>query len=208
LILEGVTIGPRANVDSDAKVGCPLRRATNHMTTDIGADAIIRSGAVIYLGVSIGDGFQCGHGAVIREGNRIGNDCSVGTNAVLEPGNTVGDGTRIHSGAFLEHTTIGHRVFIAPNVVFTDDLHPACPRFEECVLGAVVEDDVSIGGNATIAPGVRIGAGSLVGAGSVVVKDVPPGVVVAGNPARVVREVRELVCIKGYFERPYIWRDK
>ena len=209
MILDGVSIGEGADVDSSAIVGKPTRdNDPAHGPTTIGRNAVIRSSAVVYSGVTIGDDFQCGHGALIREGNRIGNGCSVGTNAVLEPGNTIGDNTRIHSGAFLEHTVLGNRVFIAPNVVFTDDLHPICPRYEECVLGAVVEDDVSIGGNATIAPGVHIGAGSLIGAGSVVIEDVPPGVVVVGNPARVVREIRELVCIAGFYERPYIWRER
>ena len=125
---------------------------------------------------------------------------------VLEPGNRVGNRTRIHTHCFLEHVTLGARVFLGPGVVFTDDPHPMCPRYEDCVLGATVEDDVSIGGGAVILPGVRIGAGSLVGAGSVVTRDVEPGSVVAGNPARRVKAVDELVCFKGFFSRPYVWR--
>ncbi|HEV2139684.1 MAG TPA: acyltransferase, partial [Candidatus Dormibacteraeota bacterium] len=142
-----------------------------------------------------------------REDNQIGSDCSVGSNAVLEPGNRIGDGTRIHSQCFLEHVTLGDRVFLGPGVVFTDDPHPVCPRYLECVLGATVGDDVSIGGNATILPGVKIGSGSLIGAGAVVTRDVASGAVVAGNPAKVIKQVKELVCFKGFFERPYIWRE-
>ena len=62
--------------------------------------------------------------------------------------------------------------------------------------------------NATILPGLRIGAGSLIGAGSVVTKNVEPGTVVAGSPAVRVKDVAQLVCFKGYFERPYVWREK
>jgi carbonic anhydrase/acetyltransferase-like protein (isoleucine patch superfamily) len=83
-----------------------------------------------------------------------------------------------------------------------------CPRYLDCVLGATVEDEVSIGANATILPGLRIGAGSLIGAGSVVTKHVERQTVVAGNPAVRVKGVEQLVCFKGYFERPYVWRDK
>jgi acetyltransferase-like isoleucine patch superfamily enzyme len=169
---------------------------------------VVRSGTVIYAGAVIGDRFNSGHGALIREDNVIGDDCSVGSNAVLEAGNRVGNSTRIHSGCFLEHTTLGARVFLAPHVVFTDDPHPMCPRYLECVLGATVEDDVSIGANATILPGLRIGAGSLIGAGSVVTKDVVAGSVVAGSPAVRVKDVGDLVCFKGFYERPYVWRTR
>lgn len=209
MIFPNVELGEGTVVEDGAVVGRPPRgKEPGELRTRIGAGGVVRSGAVIYAGVEIGDGFNCGHGAMIREDNHLGNDCSVGTNAVLEPGNRIGDGTRVHSGAFLEHTTLGNRVFVAPHVVFTDDPHPMCPRFEECVLGAKVADDVSIGGNATILPGIKIGAGALIGAGSVVAADVPAGAVVAGNPARVVKQVKDLVCFMGYFERPYIWRER
>lgn len=209
MIFPNVELGEGTVVEEGAIVGRPPRGAEpGELPTRIGARGVIRSGAVIYAGVEIGSDFNCGHGAMIREDNHLGDSCSVGTNAVLEPGNRVGSQTRIHSGAFLEHTTLGERVFVAPHVVFTDDPHPICPRFKECVLGATVEDDVSIGGNATILPGVRIGAGSLIGAGSVVTADVPAKSVAVGAPARVVKQVNELVCFMGYYERPYIWRER
>lgn len=209
MIHSNVVIGEGTIVQEGAIVGeAPRGKQPGELKTVIGGGGFIRSGTVIYAGTVIGDRFQTGHGALIREDNVIGDDCSVGTHAVLEAGNRVGDGTRIHSGCFLEHTTIGSRVFLAPNVVFTDDPHPMCPRYLDCVLGATVEDDVSIGANATILPGLRIGAGSLIGAGSVVTKNVEAGIVVAGNPAARVKDLDQLVCFKGYFERPYVWRQR
>jgi acetyltransferase-like isoleucine patch superfamily enzyme len=207
VIHPNVELGEGTVVQDGAIVGEPPRgRKPGELKTRIGSGGVIRSGSVIYSGTVIGARFSSGHGALIREDNEIGDDCSVGTNAVLEAGNRVGNGTRIHSGCFLEHTKLGDRVFLGPNVVFTDDPHPACPRYLDCVLGATVESDVSIGANATILPGLRIGAGSLVGAGSVVTKNVEPGAVVAGNPAVLIKPVADLVCFKGYFERPYVWR--
>jgi acetyltransferase-like isoleucine patch superfamily enzyme len=207
LIYPNVVIGAGRVIQDGAIVGEPPRGSTpGELTTVLGAGGLVRSGTVIYAGAVIGDRFNSGHGTLIREDNVLGDDCSVGTHAVLEAGNRVGNGTRIHSGCFLEHTTLGHRVFLAPHVVFTDDPHPMCPRYLDCVLGATVEDDVSIGANATILPGLRIGAGSLVGAGSVVTKNIEPGSVVAGSPAVRIKSVAELVCFKGFYERPYVWR--
>ena len=209
MIHPNVSIGEGTYVHEGAIVGeAPRGKQPGELKTVIGAGGVIRSGTVIYAGTVIGDRFNSGHGALVREDNVIGDDCSVGTNAVLEAGNRIGSGTRIHSGCFLEHVTLGARVFLGPHVVFTDDPHPMCPRYLDCVLGATVEDDVSIGANATILPGIRIGAGSLIGAGSVVTKTVEAGVVVAGNPAVRVKDVDQLVCFKGYFERPYVWREK
>jgi acetyltransferase-like isoleucine patch superfamily enzyme len=189
-----VVLGEGVRVDETAIVGA-VPRDPNYREVAIGKNSVIRSHTVIYAGVRAGDNLQTGHGAMIREDNLIGNSVSIGTNATLEAGNRIGDGTRIHSGCFLENVTVGKNVFIAPNVVFTDDPHPPCPACTESVRGAVVEDGAAIGANSTILPGVRIGEGALVGAGSVVTKDVEPGTIVAGNPARQMKKLRsELQC--------------
>ena len=174
----------------------------------IGKHALIRIGTIIYRATTIGDHFQTGHHTLIREQNMIGNNVSIGTHAVLESGNKIGNNVRIHSLCFLENTTLGDNVFVGPNVVFTDDPHPACPRYKDCVLGAIVEDNVSIGANSTILPGVRIGRNSVIGAGSVVTKDVLPNSVMAGVPAKKIKDVSELECFKGFYKKPYEWREE
>lgn len=209
IVYPQVELGEDTVLEPGVIVGLPPQGAEpGQLRTVIGPGSVIRAHTVIYAGTIVGARFHTGHGALIREDNQLGDDCSVGTNAVLEVGNRVGNGTRIHSQCFLEHVTLGSGVFLAPQVVFTDDPHPMCPRYLDCVLGAVVEDDVSIGANVTVLPGVRVGRGSLVGAGSVLTRDVAPDSVVAGNPARPIKKVAELVCFKGYFERPYVWRER
>jgi galactoside O-acetyltransferase len=88
---------------------------------------------------------------------------------------------------------IGDRVMIAPNVTITTTGHPVDPVLRrggtQFSAPVTIEDDVWIGSNVVILPGVTIGEGSVVGAGSVVTKSVPPRVVAAGNPCRVLRPI-------------------
>lgn len=206
-LYHGVVVGNGADLQAPCILGKPPRsRSDGELTLTIGRDAVVRPFTTIYAGSVLGDRLQTGQGASIREDNILGDDVSVGTNAVLEFGNRIGSRVRIHSTCFLEMTTIEDDVFVGPGVVFTDDPHPAhCPRYTDCRRGAVVRRLARIGANATILPGVEIGENALVGAGSVVADDVPPGAVVVGNPARVVKAVADLTCPPGFFERPYVW---
>ena len=102
--------------------------------------------------------------------------------------------------------TVEDDVFIGPNVVFTDDPHPMnCPKYKECKGGVTVKRFARIGAHSTLLPGVVVGENTLIGAGSLVVHDVPPGTVAAGNPARVIKRIDDLACDPGFFERPYVW---
>ena len=206
-IAPNVTLGDGCALQAPCILGkAPRGAAEGELKLAIGADAVIRPFTTIYAGSSFGARLQTGQGASIREDNLVGDDVSIGTSAVLEFGNRIGNRVRIHSGCFLELVTIEDDVFVGPNVVFTDDPHPmGCPRYQDCKGGAVVRRLARIGANSTILPGVTIGEGALVGAGSVVAHDVPPGAVVAGNPARVIKQVADLTCPPGWFERPYTW---
>jgi acetyltransferase-like isoleucine patch superfamily enzyme len=145
---------------------------------------------------------------LIREDNLIGDGSSIGTHTVLEGRCRIGRRVRIHSQCFLEAVTVGDDVFIGPGVVFTDDPHPPCPRYVDCGQGVTVEDRAKIGGGVVLLPGVTVGAGALVGGGSVVTKDVPPGTVAVGNPARVLKRVDELRCFAGFFDRVFEWEQR
>ena len=206
-VAPGVVFGPGAIIETPAIVGkAPRGREEGELPLRFGASPTIRAFTTIYAGSTFGDRLQTGHGASIREDNVVGDDVSIGTHAVLEFGNRVGDRVRIHTGCFLELVTIEDDVFLGPHVVFTDDPHPMkCPDYERCKGGAVVRRLARIGANCTLLPGVEIGENSLVGAGSVVVRDVPPGMVVAGSPARVIKAVADLECSLGVHERPYLW---
>ena len=205
-VYPNVTIGEGSRIEDFCVIGMPPRgKEAGELPTIIGNDSIIRPYTAIYSGNRIGDRFQTGQGVSIRENNLIGDDVSVGTHTVLEFDNIIGDRTRIHSLCFLEMVTLEEDVFIAPGVVFTDDPHPMCPKYKECLGGAKVEAKARVGAQSTILPGVVIGRNSLVGAGSVVTKNVPPDCVVGGNPAKVLKKIEELTCPPGFFEKPYVW---
>lgn len=119
-------------------------------------------------------------------GCTLGRDCMVGCFCEIQKGVVIGDRTRIQSHGFVcELVSIGSDCFIGHGVMFINDVYP--PQTDPTKWKkTVVEDGVSIGSNATILP-VRIGRGAVIGAGAVVTRDVPPGAVVAGNPARFLR---------------------
>jgi UDP-2-acetamido-3-amino-2,3-dideoxy-glucuronate N-acetyltransferase len=140
--------------------------------------------AVIHPSVIVPDTSKIWDFAIVEAGVTIGPQCAIGSHVFLGAYTTLGQAVRIQHGAFItRRTQIGDRVFIGPNVTFTDDKRPMVnnPRYRP--QPPIVEDDVSIGGHAVILPGVRLGRGCTIGAGAVVTKVVPPYTTVVGNPA-------------------------
>lgn len=122
---------------------------------------------------------------------QLGGECMVGAFVEIQAGAVIGDRTRIQSHSFIcDKVRIGDDCFIAHGVMFINDkFQDGGPGGDPAKWQATeVENGVSIGSNATILP-VRIGAGSVIGAGAVVTKEIPPGVTVAGNPARILRSL-------------------
>ena len=182
-------------------LGVPPRGAEpGALETRLGRHALLRSHTVIYAGNVIGDRFQTGHGVLVREHNEIGDDVSIGSHSIVEHHVIIGDGVRIHSNAFVpEHSVLEAGCAIGPGTVLTNSRYPWSPEAKATLRGPHVERGAIIGAGVTLLPGVRVGARALVGAGAVVVEDVPPGAVVVGNPARVVRRIDD---IPAYQARP------
>jgi acetyltransferase-like isoleucine patch superfamily enzyme len=187
-------MGPQAIIEDYCVIGVPPRGMSDgEMETIFGSDAHLRSHTVIYAGNIIGNSFQTGNKVNVRESNRIGNHVSVGTLSVIEHHVDIGNNVRIHSQAFIpEFSVLEDDTWIGPNVVLTNAKYPLSRGVKEALQGPCIKRGAKIGANATILPGVIIGEGVLVGAGAVVVKDVPAGVVVAGNPARIIRQLSDL----------------
>lgn len=121
-------------------------------------------------------------GAIIREQVDIGDGAVIMMGAILNIGAQVGEGTMIDMGAVLGgRATVGKHCHVGAGAVLAGVIEPAS------ATPVIVEDDVLIGANAVIIEGVHIGRGAVVAAGAVVIRDVEPGMVVAGVPARVVK---------------------
>lgn len=147
--------------------------------------------AIVSAAASIGDGTSIWNWTKIREGASIGTDATVGQHVYIDHDVVIGDRCKIQNGAnVFAGVTLGDEVFIGPSVTFTNDLNPRAIG-DWKITETHVEDGVSIGANSTIVCGVRLGAGCMVGAGSVVTRDVEPGELVVGNPARVIGHVDE-----------------
>jgi acetyltransferase-like isoleucine patch superfamily enzyme len=139
---------------------------------------------------SVAEGCSIGEGTVIRDQVnlyrcKIGRDCKIESFVYIEEGVVIGNRCKIKPNVFIPTgVMIEDDVFIGPNATFTNDKHPRVSG-DWKLLETRVGRGASVGANAVILPGIKIGPNSIVGAGAVVTKDVPEGSVVVGNPARV-----------------------
>ena len=125
--------------------------------------------------------------AHVLSGATIGADCNIGECVFIENDVKIGDHVTVKNGVQLwDGITLEDNVFVGPNATFTNDMWPRSKEYSRELLRTVVEDGASIGANATILPGIRIGRNAMVGAGAVVMRSVPPNAIVVGNPAKIV----------------------
>jgi acetyltransferase-like isoleucine patch superfamily enzyme len=152
----------------------------------IADDVLLGQGVVIHhrdlvslYGCSIGDGTRIGPFVEVQRDAKIGRNCKISSHSFICSGVTIEDG-----------------VFVGHGVMFTNDLYPRATNpdgslqtnADWTLLETRVKARASIGSNATVLAGITIGEGALIGAGAVVTKDVPAGAVVAGVPAKLVRQ--------------------
>jgi UDP-2-acetamido-3-amino-2,3-dideoxy-glucuronate N-acetyltransferase len=132
-------------------------------------------------------------------GCEIGDGTKLGTFVEVQKGVSIGRRVKVSSHTFIcEGVTIEDEAFIGHGVMFINDLYPRSTNSDGslqtesdwALIPTLVKYRASIGSNATILAGVTIGEGAIVGAGSVVTGDVPPFTIVAGNPAKVLRQIQ------------------
>lgn len=135
----------------------------------------------------VGRGTRVWAFAHVLPGAVVGEDCNLCDHTFIENDVKLGDRVTIKCGVQVwDGVTLEDDVFVGPNVTFTNDPFPRSKQRPAEYARTVVRQGASIGANATILPGLTLGAHAMVGAGAVVTRSVPPYAIVVGNPARIV----------------------
>jgi len=142
----------------------------------VGKDVVFGVNVTVWNYVVIGDGTRVGDGTVIGSFCDIGKNVVIGKNCMIQAHVTVSNECRLDDN-----------VFIGPNSSLLNDKFP----HSKCLTPTVVRNDVIVGGCVTILPNVTVNENSVIAAGSVVTKDVPPGTVIKGVPAKTMMTRRE-----------------
>jgi len=181
--LDNATLGEGTIIEPNVTVG--FRYHPDCGPARIGKNGILRQGTIVYGDVTAGDYLQTGHYTVIRAKVTMGHYCTVCNHSTLEGIIRMGEGVRIMSHTYVpSRTWFGDHVFVGPGVTFLNDRQPGRCDPMPTPRGATIEDNVMVGGGATILPGITIGEWSFIAAGAVVTKDVPPRALAMGVPAR------------------------
>ena len=218
---DNATIGDGGFVGPDVTVG--FRYHSDCGVARIGRHCVLHKGTVIYGDVIVGDHFHAAHYVVVRAFVKMGDYCTMLNHSTIEGVVRLGTGVRIMTNVYISSRTwVGDHVFIGPGTTFLNAKYPGRRDPNRPVRGATVEDDVMIGGGATILPEVTIGERSFIAAGTLVTKDVPPGSFVSGVPGHIsplpaaldernhrsmTVQTREMWHPEGEFQGEMIWPD-
>ncbi len=151
-------------------------------------NAFIHPSADVEPGAVVGQGSRIWRFVHVMSGARIGTQCSLGQGCFVADGAVLGNGCKVQNHVSLyAGVELGDNVFVGPNAVFTNVTRPRAsfPKSPAQYEKTRVGSGATIGANATIVCGHRVGTGAFVAAGAVVTRDVPPYALVMGAPARI-----------------------
>lgn len=206
VIHKGTKIGNNVRIDDNTVIGKQPMKSVNSIFKDeeqlppavIENECLIGAGVIIYCGCKIGEKTLVADLATIRENVTVGMKTIVGRGAAIENFCTVGSYCKLETNAYITaYSTLEDYVFIAPGVVTSNDNFAARSKERyEHFKGVTVKKGGRIAAQATILPGKIIEEDAFVAAGSVVTKDVSKEKIVAGNPAKIFRNVPEDQLLK------------
>lgn len=209
VIHDGSIVGDDVRIDDHAIIGKQPMRAKRSIfkeqtlpPTQIDNNCLIGAHAVLYAGCTVAQHVLIADTAAIRENVTIGEYTIVGRGVTIENLCKIGKKCKLETGCYITaYSQIEDYCFIAPKVTTTNDnfLGRTEERFKH-FKGITVKRGGRIGGGAVILPGIEIGEDAVVGAGSVVTRNVPPGKVYVGAPAKYFRNtpVEQLLENQGW----------
>lgn len=200
IIHEDTIIGDDVRIDDHAVVGKKPMRAANSIfsleelpAAIISEKTIIGTGSIVYRGCYLDREVLVADLATLRENVKIGRKTIIGRGAAIENFCTVGSNCKLETNVYITaYSILGDYVFVAPGVVTSNDNYAgrSKERFGK-FKGITIKDGGRIGAQATVLPGRTIEEDGLAAAGAVVTKDIPAKTIVAGNPAREMKQVPE-----------------
>jgi UDP-2-acetamido-3-amino-2,3-dideoxy-glucuronate N-acetyltransferase len=198
VIKKGSRIGNGVRIDDNSVIGKqPMRSKRSifksgkkYEPAEIGDECMIGSQVVVYAGSKISNNVLIADSAAVREDVKIGEYTIIGRSCTVENFTTVGKKCKLETNSYITaYSVIEDYCFVSPCVVTTNDnfLGRTEERFKH-FKGLTLRKGGRIGGGAVILPGIEIGEDAVIAAGAVVTKNVPPGVVFAGVPAKKFRD--------------------
>jgi len=193
MLMENVILGyPTGDIFLEIRDGKQRLEELSYEGCRIGTNTILRAGVAVYKDTIIGNDVRTGHNVLIREQCRIGDNVLLGTNVVVDNKSIIGSFVSIQSSVYIPTgTVIEDFVFLGPNCVLLNDRYPIRRKNIE-LKAPIIRKGATIGGNASLLPGVEVGEGAFVAASAVVTEDVPPWHLATGAPARFVELKEEM----------------
>lgn len=201
IVHDNVVIGDNVKIASFCELGLHTQLGDGSPLI-IGAQSVIRSHSVFYESSYFGAGLVTGHRVTVRENTRAGVSFQIGTLSEIQGDTIIGDYVRFQSNIFVgKGTRIGNYVWVLPYVVLTNDPTPP----SDFLMGCIIENYATLCASSVILPGVIVGERAVVAAAACVTKNVPADVVVAGVPAKLLCETKEIMRRDGSGLPAYPW---
>jgi acetyltransferase-like isoleucine patch superfamily enzyme len=201
IIHAGVRIGENTVIGPYCEIGVQTRLAKKNDLV-IGANSIIRSHSVFYIGSEFSSGLITGHNVNVRENTVAGCSLQIGSYSEIQGDTHFGKYVRLQSNVFVgKYSTVEDYVWLLPHCILTNDSTPP----SDYLIGPKLLKFSTICAGALVMPGITIGRHSMVAANACVTRDVGDYTLVAGVPAKPIKSTKDLVLKDGTNRQAYPW---